>query len=84
MLPYNQMALAMGALRDQLIATIRMHERKAHDGAPCMGNRASAIAYLAHCIGIRGSNAWSAVGDMSRDYDARCTDGGDCLHPTGD
>lgn len=79
MLPYDQMVLAMSALRDQLITTMQQHERRAHGGAPCMGNRASAIAYLAHCLGVR-DDAWHYAATLRQEYDAHCV-GDQCPHP---
>ncbi len=78
MLTPDQQTVAMGAIRDQVLAICRGHELEAHGGRPCMANRASAVAFLAHCLGVRGP-VWEYAEQLLHDYDARC-DGRDCDH----
>ena len=80
MLTPDKMTLAMGAVRDQILAIMRDHELESHAGAPCFGNRSSCVAYLAHCLGLGGvdpSMAYTA--EVLTEYDARCQ-GDDCPH----
>jgi hypothetical protein len=78
MLSNEKMSVAMSAVRDQVLEVCASHEREAHGGQACMGNRASAIAFLAHCLGVRGE-AWDYAEELLAEYDANC-DGTDCGH----
>ncbi len=78
MLPLDEMQVAIAAARDQVLAVVTRHERDAHGGSPCIGNRASAVAYLAHCLGVRGQ-AWLYAESLLAEYDAFCP-GRDCTH----
>lgn len=73
MLSNEKMAIAMSAVQDQLLAVIASHEREDHEGKACMPNRASAIAYLAHCLGVRGIH-WDGAGQFLEEYDHSCKD----------
>jgi len=78
MLNPDQQAVAMGAVRDQIIALMHEHERESHDGQPCAANRASAVAFIAHCLGVRGE-VWDYARSLLAQYDARC-DNLNCEH----
>ncbi len=79
MLPPDQMVTAMSAIRDQLFALMAQHERDEHAGAPCWPNRGSAIAFLAHCLGIHAaSGLWCWIGDELERYTLNC---GENCHP---
>ena len=68
---HEEMPVAMGAVRDQLLALIQEHERTDHGGDVCLAGRASAIAYLAHSIGVR-DGAWTYAESLLAEYDAAC------------
>jgi hypothetical protein len=71
--------LAARAIADQVMALMRDHEDDAHRGRPCPGNRASFVAYLAHCLGVRAhSHLWRYVGAVLEEYESRCP--GFCPH----
>lgn len=78
MLTPDKMSVAMGAVRDQILAVVMQHERESHNGAPCWGNRASAIAYLCHTLGVRGEVLDYAV-SLLAEYDENCEQN-DCRH----
>jgi hypothetical protein len=82
MLTNDEMSVAMQAVRDQVLALMRDHEQRAHDGRPCWGNRSSAIAFLAHCLGFKGNAIWIEVRQLLAEYDAHCT-GKSCVHDGG-
>lgn len=81
MLTPEKQAIAMMAVRDQMEAALKHHETEAHGGKPCAGNRASAIAYLAHCLGVCGE-LWDYAGGLREQYDANCK--GPCEHGNKD
>jgi len=74
----EMLSVALGAVRDQLIAVLAQHEKEAHGGAACMGNRASSIGYLAHCLGVR-EDAWDYAKLVLDEHDANCRHT-DCGH----
>lgn len=74
----DEMVAQMAAVRDQVIEILAAHEREVHGGKPCLSNRASALGYLAHALGVR-SEAWRLAEQMLREYDANCT-ATDCMH----
>jgi hypothetical protein len=78
----DKLEAAMGAVRDQLLAVLARHEREAHGGRACMSNRASAIGFLAHCLGVRGS-AWRYAEDRLVWHDLNCKAGSCVHHPEG-
>jgi hypothetical protein len=78
MLSPDRQVIVMGSLRDQLVALMHDHENTAHGGKPCAGNRASAVAYLAHCLGVRGE-LWDYAHTLLEEYDANCK-GDNCEH----
>lgn len=78
MLSNDKMTIAMGAVRDQVLAVVMAHERDDHAGQPCMSNRASAVAYIAHCLGVR-NDVWTYSEELLAEYDANCKDT-DCKH----
>lgn len=59
------------ALRDQLFVVINDHEVAAHDGRACRTERVNAIAYFAHCLGIKPRDLPDVEADME-EYDRRC------------
>jgi hypothetical protein len=74
MLSPDEQVIAMGAIRDQIIAAILDHERTAHGGQPCLSNRASVVAFIAHCLGVR-DEVWNyAQSLLVEHYDAYCPD----------
>ena len=84
MMNNDQLIVAMGAVRDQMLAVLLDHERSCHAGAPCWGNRVSTLAYLAHCMGLdsRETLRWKAyMLDLLDEYEAMCKKGG-CDHAT--
>jgi hypothetical protein len=40
------------AVRDSVIELSREHERRAHGGEPCLGNRVGLAAFLVHALGL--------------------------------
>lgn len=42
----------MRELRDRLLKITERHEKRDHDGEPCIDFRCNAVAYLAHCVGL--------------------------------
>ncbi len=79
MLERDEMTEALGDIRDRLCIIMAQHEVETHDGRPCWGNRASAIAHLAHCLGIRGSS-WDYAKVLLDEYDAACPGQPACAH----
>jgi hypothetical protein len=78
MLTMDQMTVALGAVRDQVLAIMRDHEREVHGGEPCWGNRASAVAHLAHCLGFT-PGVWEHANRLRHEYDVICRQA-DCPH----
>jgi len=81
MLRPEHLMVGMGAARDQVLALIGEHERSAHQGQPCWSTRASAIAYLMHCLAVRDDVLVTTLGYL-REYDALCQDR-QCGHNQG-
>lgn len=73
MLSADEMVTAMASIRDQFLAVITSHETRAHGGKPCWANRASACAYFAHTVAVRGS-LWDEAKKYLAWYDANCQD----------
>lgn len=73
MLRPDEMQKAMAEARTLILESILKHEREAHQGEPCMGNRASAVAYLAHCLSVRWE-AWEYAEELLIQYDRDCVD----------
>ena len=71
MLNGEQMAEAMNAISDQVEMLMREHENEEHGGTYCGGNRASAVAFLAHRLGVRGA-VWDYAHQVLAVYDAEC------------
>lgn len=68
--------------RQHLMVAIDAHEASGCPGAPageaCGGGRRGAIAYLAHCLGLRRDDL-PLVASMMEGYDRRCASGeGNC------
>lgn len=64
----------MRRLADEMEAYLRKHEVEAHDGDACMGNRASAVGFVAHCLGVR---SLPQIAEMIALYDLHCPN---CVH----
>ena len=69
MLSNQKVRLSMAGICDQMMAVIDAHERETHDGHPCLGTRASTIAFFASKLGVRGA-AWKDAETLLRQYDA--------------
>jgi hypothetical protein len=78
----TEMQQQLAPARDQIIAAILKHEGEAHGGGPCWGNRASAVAYIAHALGmgVCGAEGWQYTGTLLAWYDRHCVQS-DCTHP---
>ena len=78
----DEMTQQMGKIRDQLIESMFAHERIVHGGKPCWGNRASAVAYLAHCLGL-GSRPQhlEVMLEQLQEYERECINP-QCTHRT--
>jgi len=48
----EQLAVAMGAARDQIVAVLDEHEAAAHAGLPCLLERIGIVAFVAHAVGL--------------------------------
>jgi hypothetical protein len=50
----------LGDSRDDLIDMIRRHERQRHGGGCCLEERISAVAFIAHSLGLAAddNDAW--------------------------
>jgi len=67
-------AQVISQIRDVLIAIQDEHETHCPGtGEACLHDRCKKIAFLAHCLGIKGPDAWQAVCDMTGEYDRGCT-----------
>ncbi len=71
MMSESEMDGAMSNVRDRILEIMESHEIRAHAGKACMSNRASVVAYVAHCIGVRGE-AWNYAEQLRQDYDRSC------------
>ncbi len=69
----DEIAAIMAGIRDQVLVAIEEHEVSDHDGRPCWSNRASTVAYLAHCLGIHGQSDLLMVAHHVGEYQRRCT-----------
>lgn len=63
---------ALTAAAEAAIAAIREHEIREHFGGPCVGNRLSAVAFLAHHLGLKRKAHLDTVGQLMDHYDANC------------
>jgi hypothetical protein len=79
----QDLTLAMAEVRERLFAIMFQHEQAAHGGRACWPNRLSALAYLAHCLGI-GQQPGAALDILAylEDYDRNCVDA-KCGHAKG-
>lgn len=59
MLSKERIVTSLNAVADQVEALCSEHEAESHDGVMCMSNRLSALAFMAHRLGIKED--WSAV-----------------------
>jgi hypothetical protein len=73
MLSPDEMTDAIGSARDQVLKVVLDHEQDTHQGRPCWGNRFSAIAHLAHSLGVTSADL-AEVGKLVDVYDANCKD----------
>lgn len=66
----EELALSpMRRLADEMTAYLAEHEREVHGGEPCMANRASAVGFVAHALGVRSV---SQITEMIAWYDLHC------------
>jgi hypothetical protein len=75
----DELVACMAEVRDRLFTILEDHEREVHGGRACMANRISAVAYLAHCLGVRSIKQGRDLMMGILDYNARCKDA-DCRH----
>jgi len=64
----------MRGLADKIVDYLRLHEIQAHDGEPCLRNRASVVGYIAHVLGVRSLHE---IGECIALYDLHCPN---CQH----
>ena len=76
---HEEMAVVMRSIADQVTALVEEHERQYHEGEPCPGERLGAVAYIAHCIGIRSDSPslFAALNHYLQAYEEVCPD---CQH----
>src|ERR1051326_324819 len=73
MLTDDELQSAMHAVRDDLLRVLGEHEAADHAGEPCWPNRANAIAWLCHALGIHtGTPVFRYVAERLDHFDARC------------
>jgi hypothetical protein len=74
MLSPDDIQAKLSEARRIIIDVILDHEREAHDGHICWGNRASAVALVAHSLGLGalGTTGWVFTEALLRDYDQHC------------
>lgn len=60
---------AICAARDALIDGISAHEKECHDGEVCVPERANALAFLAHSIGLDEARYFGEV--LARAFEIR-------------
>lgn len=65
-------------IRDAVLLANRRHEEagcaNAPAGQPCWHDRCNMIAYLAHCLGVRGQRLMEQTAIIVGDYDKVCRD----------
>lgn len=66
--------LSMRRVRDLLHEVIGKHEHSDHGGNCCWGNRAGAIAYLAHTLGFHPDQLATEVYPLLQQYERDCPD----------
>lgn len=71
MMSQAEMEQAMSSVRDQILEVMDQHELLSHGGKPCVANRSSVVAYIAHCIGVNGE-AWKYAEHLRQEYDRSC------------
>jgi hypothetical protein len=75
MLSRDELMEKMGDVRDALFDALGRHEAETHGGLACWPARASAVAFVAHCLGVMNNTLlWDEVGKMLDTYDAGCND----------
>lgn len=73
MVSKEQMVVFMNAIADQVEASCSEHETEDHGGEMCYVNRMSAVAFLAHRLGIKPGNASaSSFTLLLDDYQQNC------------
>ena len=79
MMDRGEMSQELDPARDLILRVCGEHEAAKHGGNPCWANRASAVAWICHSLGIHNKTPlWDYVGEQLADYDANCDK--DC-HP---
>jgi hypothetical protein len=53
-------------LRERSLAIVSQHEAEDHEGAPCVGNRTSLVAWLCHVLGVRD---YARLAELVAEYD---------------
>lgn len=71
MLTEEKQREAMATVRDQFFEALRQHEAEDHGGDPCIGNRISAVAYLAHSAGLQLKHCGALI-LMIEEYRSTC------------
>lgn len=59
------------SIRDSALTLASIHEQAAHGGAICWKERIGLIAYLCHCLAVRGPALLDVIHDLA-EYDAHC------------
>lgn len=73
MLTPEKMGAAILAVTDQLVAVLEAHERADHGGEICPGNRLSAVAFIAHRLGVNTfRSGWPAFVTVLKQYERDC------------
>lgn len=57
---------------DRILKAILAHEFEAHKGGACLPNRLSAVAYLAHKLGLKSKVHLARLAVAMDEYDERC------------
>lgn len=79
---FEELSAALAEAREKFTEALAAHERDVHDGRPCWPNRAGAIAWFAHGIGINAPMVMSQVFPILARYDRHCPDP-ECRHGKG-
>ncbi len=69
--PMSQMIESLNTAADLFEVEMQLHESEAHGGVHCEPNRASAVAFLAHRLGVRGI-AFDYASVLLEEYDRNC------------
>ncbi len=78
----NQVAAQMALARKHLLAAIKAHEDEAHNGQVCLTERLNALAWLAHCVGLKATEAPRLM-PLIFDLDVKCAGDTCSIHVGG-